>query len=103
LPALLLAQQSPIAESSSLQKARDLVASAYDSIASKDGASSEIAKRAWLIRNSVHNQLSNKVIEMIDKFLVDFPAYKTESNPGFVVVRKLLADYYNFDAKKLAP
>lgn len=85
LPAYLLLQQSTVGDSSktsSLQRARDLVA----------GYPNDFTKPLGRIRNAIHNQLSPAVIDMIDEYMS-----KYGKNSTLIKVRSILVSYYSFD------
>jgi hypothetical protein len=102
LPAYLLAQNSPIGGSNSLDKARSLVAETYDYFVGRFGANDKRVKPLYHIRNAIHNQLSPVVITMIDKYDKDFPFYREEGNTYLFDIKKILVEYYSFSAAKVA-
>jgi hypothetical protein len=101
LPAFLLAKKSPIVESASLQKARDLCTQTYDYWSKSLGTKAAMTLAIYKIRNAVHNQLSKDVIRLIDKFDRDFPQYRRAGHTYLFEVRKILVSYYSFGADKL--
>jgi hypothetical protein len=82
LPAFLLAVRSPIMDSTSLARARDLVARAYDDVATMLGSQSPMARDLYRIRNAVHNQLTPAIIGEIDSFLRKYPEYRSMGYPA---------------------
>lgn len=101
LPAFLLAKKSPIVDSASLQKARDLCTRTYDYFSQNLGTKDSMVVAIYKIRNAVHNQLSKDVIRLIDNFDREFPQYRAEGNTYLFEVRKIIADYYSFGADKI--
>lgn len=101
LPAFLLAKKSPIVDSASLQKARDLCTNTYDYFSQNFGAKTPMVAAIYKIRNAVHNQLSKDVIRLIDNFDREFPKYRADGHTYLFEVRKILVDYYSFGADKL--
>ncbi|MGE3262325.1 MAG: hypothetical protein AB7K68_11145 [Bacteriovoracia bacterium] len=124
LPAFILVNKSPIVESASIAKARDLVASIYDSYAGtgsdqdspspggQNGGggwfwggrgpfnniiSDSGLKEMYKIRNAIHNQLSKEVIGQIDQFLKAYPQYRSD----FAPIRQILVEYYGINAGKI--
>lgn len=102
LPAFLLIQNSPVTESSSLERARSMVSDAYDYFAERWGSRDERVRRMYEIRNAIHNQLSPQVIGMIDRYVEDYPFYREEGHTYLFRIREMLVEYYSFDAGKLA-
>lgn len=101
LPAFLLAKKSPIVDSASLQKARDLCTRTYDHFSQALGTRDPMVAAIYKIRNAVHNQLSKDVIRLIDNFDRDFPRYRKDGNTYLFEVRKIIADYYSVGADKI--
>jgi hypothetical protein len=81
LPAFLLATRSPVFDSTSLARARNLITLAYDEVALALGAEAPLVKALWKIRNSIHNQLTPAVIGEIDQFLKTYPEYRSIEAP----------------------
>lgn len=102
LPAFLLANLSPIMSSNSLETARNLIAKAYDDFLLRFEKTDQRCKDMYKLRNAVHNQLSPAVIKDIDSFLAKYPFYTEEGNTELPEVKKILQNYYSFDAGKLA-
>jgi len=107
LPAYLLVKESPVGQSSSIDKARDLVANSYDFFRDRFcgvgvGCSDPRVTRLYQLRNAVHNQLSQDVIGQIDQYLKDFPFYKAEGHTYLQKVQQILRDYYSFSPKKIS-
>lgn len=100
LPAFILVNRSPIVESASLARARDLVAQAYDSYSMGWGSDSNSIKEMYKIRNAIHNQLSKEVIGQIDRFLKAYPEFQNDGY--FSQIRKILVEYYGIDASKIS-
>lgn len=101
LMASLLAQGSPIVASKSLDRARNLIASIYESARLSYGESDPRSKRLYDLRNAIHNQLSQGVIAQIDQFLRDYPAYRGSGSDTVSAVRELLVSYYAVSAKTI--
>jgi hypothetical protein len=99
LPAFILVNKSPIVESASIGKARDLVAAAYDSYSMGWGADSEGLKAMYKVRNAIHNQLTKEVIGQIDLFMKTYPEF---NNSTFQQIRQILVDYYAINAGKIS-
>lgn len=128
LPAFLLATRSPILASTSLARARDLVAAAYDDVRAILGADHPMARALYKIRNKIHNQVSESSIGDIDRFLRTYPEYRDLGFPppppvdptvdpatlppplpsrtgprvDLDEVRRILVEYYGYSAAKLA-
>jgi hypothetical protein len=81
LPAFLLATKSPIYDSASLARARDLITLAYQEVSTVLGTTDPMVKALWKLRNSIHNQLTPAVITEIDRFLATYPQYRTVPPP----------------------
>lgn len=101
LPAVLLAKGSPIANSSSLEKARALIAEEYDRFRARYGANDQRALRMYELRNAIHNQLSESVIGRIDAYFRDFPFYQREGNRALGRIREILVAYYSVNIQKV--
>lgn len=97
LPAFILAKESPISDSASLAKARDMITSVCDYF--KCGWSNH--KGLWDIRNAIHNQMSEAIIGMINKYLQENPWYEKQGNTYLQKIRSILVDYYRFNAEDL--
>ena len=102
LPVFLLIGQSPIGESASLAKARNLVAESYDYFNARWGTSDPRVKRLYQLRNLIHNQLSEQVIAEIDRYVEDFPFYRDEGHTYLFEVQKIVRAYYKASAKTVA-
>lgn len=102
LPAFLLIGQSPVGESASLAKARDLVAQSYDYFNARWGTNDRRVKRLYQLRNLIHNQLSEQVIAEIDRYVEDFPFYREEGHTYLFEVQKIVRAYYSASAKAVA-
>lgn len=102
LPAFLLATKSPIVDSSSLAKARDMISASYDSFLRRWGANDSRVKAMYRLRNSIHNTLTSAVIHEIDQYLRDFPFYEKEGNTYLQEIRRILVEYYSFGVEKIA-
>ena len=100
LPAFILVNKSPIVESASLGRARDLVAQAYDMYNQGFGADQQALADMYKLRNAIHNQLSREVIGHIDQFLAKYPQFRGDGY--FDEIRKILVDYYAINAGKIA-
>ena len=101
LPAFLLVDQSPIRESKSLARARDLIAESYDYFLQVYGQNDARVKALYRLRNSIHNQLSSQVIAEIDAYLKNFPFYLEDGHTSLPEIRRVLVEYYSFNATKL--
>ncbi len=101
LPALLLAKGSPIAGSSTLERARTLIAAVYDTAKERYGQDNAGVRRLYDLRNYVHNQLSQSVIDRLSAFLRDYPGFAAEDR-RIVEVRDILRAYYSVSAKKVS-
>lgn len=101
LPAFLLVKESPIADNSSLAKARNLVTEAYDYVLARFGDSDERTRAMYRLRNAIHNQLTSDVIGQIDQYLKTYPFYLKEGHTNLGAIRKILVEYYSFNVAKL--
>ncbi len=102
LPAFLLVNQSPIVDSSSLDKARLLISDSYEYFKARFGANDDRVKALFKLRNAIHNQLSKAVIAQIDQYYVDYPFYLEEGHTYLGVIREILVDYFSFSADKIS-
>lgn len=108
LPVFLLAGQSPIVDSASLARARDLILVAYAEVSAALGTKDPMVRALYKLRNSIHNQLTPAVINEIDNFLATFPEYRkmptldSTERTDIDEIRKILVEYYSFSAKKLS-
>jgi len=102
LTAFLLLKNSPVGTSSSIDKARQLVAEAYDYFAKIFSANDPRLTRMREIRNAVHNQMSPDVISMIDRYDRDFPFYKKDGHTYLFKVQDILREYYAVGAERVA-
>jgi hypothetical protein len=102
LPAFLLVNKSPIVESSSLEKARDLIGATYDYFSATLGKNDPMVSALYKLRNAIHNQLSKDVIRQIDAFDRDFPSYRRGGNTSLAEIRGILVAYYSFGPEKIA-
>ncbi|MGZ3693233.1 MAG: hypothetical protein ACXWQO_03445 [Bdellovibrionota bacterium] len=100
LPAFILINKSPIADSASIGKARDLVAAAYDSYSMSYGVGDPGIAAMYKVRNAIHNQLSKEVIGQIDQFLQAYPQFGDDGT--FRQIRQILVDYYGISAAKIS-
>lgn len=100
LAASLLAKGSPIAQSGSLERARNLVAAEYDESVLVRGKDDLLTRRLYQLRNAIHNQLSSSVIGQIDTFVRDFPEYRSDAT--ITEIRSILTAYYSVSAKRVA-
>ncbi|MCO5142938.1 MAG: hypothetical protein M9962_07605 [Oligoflexia bacterium] len=98
LPAFLLAVNSPIIDSASLAKARNLISESYDSLLLSYGKTHPMIVDLYKIRNTIHNQLSIRVISEIDRFLSKYSEYRYSGDQNLYEIRKILVSYYNFSA-----
>lgn len=100
LPAFLLTKVSPIAESSSLERARTLIASCYEEMSTFFGTDDPGIKRLYDLRNMIHNQVSPEAIKMIDEYARNYSSlYQQDSRIG--EVRSILASYYSINATEI--
>lgn len=102
LPAYLLAQESPIHDSASLAKARQLIMESYDYFLARFGQRDPRVLALYKLRNSIHNQLSAAVIEEIDGYIKNHPFYLAERHTYLSEIRRILSDYFGFNAGKIA-
>lgn len=102
LTAFLLVNESPIVDSASLAKAREMIASSYDFFKGRFGAKDARSLAMYRLRNAIHNQLSPDVIRQIDSFVAQYPFYKKEGHTYLFTIRQILVDYYGFGADKIA-
>lgn len=102
LPGFLLAQRSPIFDSSELAEARRLIADSFDYFAAKFSSSDKRLVDLRIIRNIIHNQLSEDVLGKIDNYLSENPWYAKEGNTYLQRIHRLLTSYYSFNTKNLA-
>lgn len=104
-PQYLLAAQlikySPIEDTASFTRARDMATVAYDQVVKKYGAGHPLAVQVYELRNMVHNHMSPSVISLITRFLADTPAYEAEGFTELRQVRDSLVEYYSQDANKI--
>lgn len=99
LVAYLLIQDSPVSDSSGLQKARTTIAKVYDDYAAKYGSRHDMVRVVYKIRNIIHNQLSPEAIDMLDDFLNAYPRMK--GDPRFEQVKDSLKAYYSFSVNTI--
>ena len=102
LPGFLLAKSSPIVDSKALARARNLIAESYDYFVQIYPSSSNELKGLWMIRNAIHNQISEDVIPMISKYLSNNPWYEAEGNTYLQKIKVLLTEYYAFNPSDIA-
>jgi hypothetical protein len=102
LPVYLLAKSSPIAASSSLERARVVIAQEYDQMLAQYGEAEPVVNRMYQLRNAVHNQLSQEVVNQIDAFFRDFPWYRQQGNVGLTEVQDIVRAYYAVNVRKIA-
>jgi hypothetical protein len=101
LPALLLIKGSPIGESASLEKARTLIASTYEYFEGVYGARDSRVTRLYELRNAIHNQLSQSVIDEIDRYVRDFPFYKEEGHTYLFTIQSILRNFFGVSPKRI--
>ncbi|MES3039218.1 MAG: hypothetical protein V4736_15025 [Bdellovibrionota bacterium] len=102
LPAFLLAKTSAIAESSSLDRARTLIAAAYEDFKLRFGEKEPIARKLYDIRNVVHNSLSQAVISQIDGYIREFGGMLyPEDTAQLIEVQDILRSYYSLNASRI--
>lgn len=99
LPAFLLTKGSPLAESSSLERARTLIAAVYDNAATYYNPQDPAMRRLYDLRNIIHNQVSQNVIGLIDNFARQYP--ELYQDPRIAEVRSILSSYYSVGANKI--
>lgn len=102
LPAYLLLKESPVNDSNSLAKARQLILDSYDSFAARWGKNDQRVRDLYELRNAIHNQLSKEVINQIDRYVARYPFYKKEGHTYLFTIRKILVEYYDFRAEKIS-
>jgi hypothetical protein len=102
LPAFLLVTKSPIVESSSLQRARDLISNTYDFYSTARGTSDPMVAAIYKLRNAIHNQLSKDVIRQIDAFEKSYPSLRRDGDNSISEIRSILVAYYSFGPDKIA-
>lgn len=101
LPAFILVNKSPIVASASLQRARDLIAQAFDYYnAGGWGVDQSGLNEMYKLRNNIHNQLSKEVVGELDKFLASYPSYRNDSY--FPELRSILVAYYGISVGKIS-
>lgn len=100
LAASLLAKASPIADSASLERARNLIAALYDAYKLSWGETDERVRRLYQLRNAIHNQLSNSVPEQIDAFTRTYSEFRDDASLS--EIRQIVVAYYAVSAKKVA-
>jgi hypothetical protein len=130
LPAFILVNKSPIVASASLERARDLIAQAFDyynaggsisgssSNNNNDGgfwgggfwggngggdlvaADPNSLNDMYKLRNNFHNQLGKEVLAQLDQFLKDYPSYKNDSY--FPELRRILVEYFGITVSKIS-
>lgn len=100
LPAFILVTKSPIVDSASLGKARDLIAAIYDSYSTSWGIDQTALADLYKLRNAIHNQLTKDVIIQIDQFLGKYPSFRSDGT--FMEIRQLLTEYYAINATKIS-
>ena len=101
LPVYLLAKQSPITNSSSLDKSRDMIKVAYDYFVNRWGASDSRVRGLYKIRNAIHNNLSENVLPMIEDYLEENPWYAANGNTYLQEIHRMLSEYFQADAGKI--
>ncbi len=101
LPAFLLAKESPIADSSELAEARNLITQVYDFFSATYGTKDSRVLELYKIRNTIHNQLSEDVIGRIERFLRENPWYEKDGHNYLQRILVLLRRYYNFTPEAL--
>lgn len=100
LPAFILVNRSPIVDSNSLGRARDLVSSAYEYYSQGWGADPAALDAMYKLRNAIHNQLNKTVISQIDEFLRQYPEYRQDGY--FAEIRQILVNYYAISPAKIS-
>lgn len=98
IPAYILAKQSPISDSAALEKARNDIASLYNSVAASSGERSAVALAVYKLRNAIHNQLSPLVVQQIDAFTKTYPGTGAST---LASIRASIVAYYNVTPKKV--
>lgn len=102
LPGFLLAQKSPIFDSSELAESRRLIAESFDYFAKIFSSSDQRLVDLRTLRNMIHNQLSEDVLSRIDLYLAENPWYAKEGNTYLQRIHRLLTTYYSFNTTNLA-
>lgn len=104
-PQFLLAAQlikySPIEETASFTRARDMATVAYDRVGQKYGFQHPLSEKVYELRNMVHNHMSPSVIAQITRFLNETPEYEAAGFTELRQVRDALTEYYSIDTNKL--
>lgn len=104
-PQFLLAAQlmkySPIEETASFTRARDLATQSYDRVSAKYGYNHSLSKKVYDLRNMVHNHMSPAVIPQITRFLNETPEYEAAGFTELRQIREALIEYYSIDPNKL--
>lgn len=101
LPAFILVNKSPIVASASLERARDLIAQAFDYYnAGGWGVDQSGLQEMYKLRNNIHNQLSKEVVGQLDQFLKSYPSYRNDSY--FPELRRILVEYFGISVGKIS-
>lgn len=130
LPAFILVNKSPIVASASIERARDLIAQAFDyyngggTVDSGNGgggggggfwggfwgngggggvsvtADPNSLNDMYKLRNNIHNQLGKEVLAQLDQFLKDYPSYQHDAY--FPELRRILVEYFGISVAKIS-
>lgn len=100
LAGYLLAKGSPLSDSSSLDRARNQIAAAYDNLKENLDSGDPRLRQLYQIRNIIHNQLSKAVIGQIQDYLRRNPDIN-DFDPRIAEVARILSDYYSLSIQKV--
>ncbi|MBC7743122.1 MAG: hypothetical protein H7061_13055 [Bdellovibrionaceae bacterium] len=100
LPAFLVINKSPMIQTASLDKARELVAVAYDSYLESQSVSEATLKDMYRLRNAIHNQMGPEVVGLIENFLNTYPELKNDQY--FTNIQSILVEYFRIDFSKIS-
>ena len=102
LPLFLLAKSSPIADASSLEKARTMIANLYDSMKTQYGDQDSAVKALYQLRNTIHNQISPDVVNQINTYMNNYPRYAGSVRGTLTQIQDILRGYFNVGPKRIA-
>ncbi|KYG67169.1 hypothetical protein AZI86_09165 [Bdellovibrio bacteriovorus] len=101
LPLFVLAKSSPIADASSLERARTMIANLYDSMKMQYGDQDSAVKALYQLRNTIHNQISPDVINQINTYLNNYPRYASSTRGTLTQIQDILRAYFNVGPKRI--
>lgn len=101
LPLFLLAKSSPIADASSLERARSMIANLYDSMKLQYGDQDPAVKALYQLRNTIHNQVSPEVIPQITNYMNNYSSYASSFRGTLTQIQDILRAYFNVGPKRL--